>query len=323
MSDRPELAVAAAITASDTASPVIDARVAAFIDPELSDEHIVDILIKERCPSFVKHWTWPMVRPVLYGMLGYKKARRWADEIKQLKTGADCFAYLDKALDLSVTTRGLQHVPAKGRSVLVSNHPTGLADGSIALAALTQVRRDIEIMANADACRVNMRFADVIIPVEWVQDKRNVAKTRETLRRAAATFAAERMLVVFPSGALAQWVEGRLVDKPWHQTAVSLARKNRAPVTPLHIKAQNSWLYYRLCDLNKELRDITLFHELLNKQGDRFELTFGPQIPWEHLTGDPAAVTDHLRAYVEDILPNDPDRPYEPLKGAAADAKGD
>ena len=53
--------------------------------------------------------------------------------------------------------------------------------------------------------------------------------------------------------------------------------------------------------------------ELLNKQGDRFNLTFGPQIPWEHLTGDPQAVTDHLRAYVEDILPNDPEKPFEPL----------
>jgi putative hemolysin len=301
---------------AETVEISVEDRLSAFIDPETSGDHIVDILIAERCPSFVKHWTWPAVRPVLYQMLGYRKARRWADEIKQLKTGAECFAYLDRALDLSVTTQGLEHVPGAGRSVVVSNHPTGLADGSIALAALTQVRKDIEIMANADACRVNIRFADVIIPVEWVHDKRTIAKTRETLRRAAATFAAERMLVIFPSGALAHWQDGRLVDKPWHQTAVSLARKNKAPVTPLHIEARNSWLYYRLCDLNKELRDITLFHELLNKQGDRFNLTFGKPIPWEHLVGESQAVTDHLRAYVEDILPKDPERPYEPLKSA-------
>jgi putative hemolysin len=297
----------------------IDERVAAFIDAETRDGHIVDILIEERCPSFVKHWTWPLVRPVLYQLLGYRKARRWADEIKQLKSGAECFAYLDRALDLSVSTKGLQNVPRTGRSVVVSNHPTGLADGSIALAALMPIRQDIEILANADACRVNLRFADVIIPVEWVQDKRTIAKTRETLRRASAAFGAERMVMIFPSGALAQWVEGRLVDKPWHQTAVSLARKNKAPVTPLHIEARNSWLYYRLCDLNKELRDITLFHELLNKQGDKFNLTFGPQIPSEHLVGDPQAVTEKLREYVEDVLPNDPERPFEPVK--ASDTK--
>jgi hypothetical protein len=36
------------------------------------------------------------------------------------------------------------------------------------------------------------------------------------------------------------------------------------------------------------------------------------------LQGDAQAVTDHLRDYVENVLPNDPERPFEPLK---ADAK--
>lgn len=301
-------------------APAADPRLAAFLDAEIRDGHIVDILIEERCPSFVKHWSWPAIRPVLYAMLGYGKAVRWADDIQKLPSGEACFAYLDRALALDAHVRGAEKVPATGRAVVISNHPTGLADGSIALAGLTPIRTDIEIFANADACRINPAFADVIVPVEWVADKRTPAKTRETLRRASAAFAGERMLMIFPSGRLAHYVDGRLVDKDWYPTAVTLARKNKAPVTPLHIRAKNSWLYYRLCDLNKELRDITLFHELLNKQGDRFELTFGPQIPWEHLVGEPQAVTDHLRRYVEDVLPNDPARPFEPLPGQAKSA---
>ncbi|MDZ4762599.1 MAG: 1-acyl-sn-glycerol-3-phosphate acyltransferase [Alphaproteobacteria bacterium] len=290
-----------------------DARLAAFIGPETHTGHIVDILIEERCPSFVRHWTWPVVKPVLYALLGYRKARRWADDIKALPSGQACFAYLDKALELNVRVTGADRVPRTGRAVTICNHPTGLADGSAVLAAMTPLRTDIEILANADACRVNPKFADVIIPVEWVADKRTPAKTRETLRRASAAFAAERMLLIFPSGRLAHYVDGRLVDKGWYPTAVSLARKNKAPVTPLHLTAKNSWLYYRLVDLNGELRDITLFHELLNKQGDVFELTFGPQIPHEHLNGDPQAVADHLRDYVENVLPNDPEKPFEAL----------
>lgn len=293
-----------------------DRGLAAFIDPETRPGHIVDIMIEERCPTWVRHWSWPVVRPVLYSMLGYRKALRWADEIKKLPSGEACFAYLDKALDLRVTATGLERVPRTGRAVIVSNHPTGLADGSIALAALKPIRTDIEIMANADACRVNPKFAEVIIPVEWVQDKRTIAKTKETLRRASATFAAERLLMIFPSGALAQMRDGKLTDEPWLPTAVTLARKNKAPLTPLHINGRNSALYYRFCNINRELRDITLFHELLNKQGDKFHLTFGKQIPWEHLAGDPQAVTDHIRTYVENVLPNDPEKPFEPLKTA-------
>lgn len=292
-----------------------DSGLAAFIDAETRDGHIVDIMIEERCPTWVSHWSWPVVRPALYGLLGYRKAIRWADAIKQIATGTECFAYLDRVLDLSVTSTGLEKIPRTGRTVIVANHPTGLADGSIVLAALKPIRTDIEIMANADACRINPRFADIIIPVEWVQEKRSMPKTRETLRRTSAAFANERALLIFPSGALAQMRKGKLVDEPWHQTAVTLARKNKAPVTPLHVGGRNSWLYYTFCGINRELRDITLFRELLNKQGDKFHLTFGPQIPWEHLNGDPQAVTDRLRAYVETSLPNDPEKPFEPLPG--------
>ena len=297
---------------ADQPEAIVDPRLAAFLNPETRTDHIVDILIEERCPSFVHHLSWPAVKPIIYAMLDYKKAVRWADELKPLTSGQACFAYLDTALGLDVKVLGVERIPRSGRSVVISNHPTGLADGSAVLAALQPVRQDIEILANADACRVNRHFADMIIPVEWVADKRTPAKTRETLRRAAAAFAAERMLVIFPSGRLAHHVEGRLVDKDWFPTAVSLARKNKAPVTPLHMRAKNSWLFYTLVKVNGELRDITLFHELMNKQGDRFELTFGPQIPWEHMMGDAQAITDQLRNYVENILPGDPERPFEP-----------
>ncbi|MEZ5937856.1 MAG: 1-acyl-sn-glycerol-3-phosphate acyltransferase [Hyphomonadaceae bacterium] len=269
------------------------------------------MLIEERCPSFVAHWTWPAVKPALHMALGYGKAVRWADDIKRLPDGQACFRYLYEALSLDVQASGLERVPAAGRAVVISNHPTGLADGPAVLSALERVRRDFEVFANADACRVNPRFSDIIIPVEWVEEKRSPAKTRETLRRAGQAFAAERLLVIFPSGRLAHEVEGKLVDKDWFPTAVSLARKNKAPVTPLHVKARNSWLFYRVSEISKELKDITLFHELMNKQGDRFDLIFGPPIAPEKLAGDPQAVTDRLRAYVQDVLPNDPDRPFE------------
>lgn len=302
----------AASSVNGAREAAIDERLRAFIGTESSDAHIVDILINERCPSFVSHWSWPLVRPVVRQALGYRKALRWADDIAALPSGQACFEYLDRALELNVSVRGGDRIPSSGRAVVIANHPTGLADGPAVLSALRAVRDDVEVMANADACRVNQSFADIIVPVEWVKDKRTPAKTRETLRRTSASLAAEKLMLIFPSGALAQMVDGRLVDRPWHSTAVSLARKNRAPVTPLHVRSRNSRLYYALCNIHKELRDITLFHELLNKQGTSFELTFGPQIPWEHMTGDPDAVTDRLRDYVENSLPNDPERPFEP-----------
>ncbi len=288
----------------------IDPRIAAFVPEERSDDHIVDVLIKERCPSYVEHWTWPVLRPALYQALGYRKAVRWADDIMRLPDGASCFGYLEKALKLDVRASGLEHVPAQGRAVVISNHPTGLADGPATLSTLNRVREDIEVFANADACRVNPAFADIVIPVEWVREKRSPAKTRETLRRAAAAFAAERLLLIFPSGRLALKEKGQLVERDWFATAVSLARKNKAPVTPLNVQASNSNLFYFFAKISRELKDITLFHELLNKQGDVFELIFGPPIQPEELAGDAQEVTDRLREYVTEVLPKDPERKF-------------
>jgi putative hemolysin len=182
------------------------------------------------------------------------------------------------------------------------------------LAALKPVRTDVEIMANADACRINPKFADVIIPVEWVQDKRTIAKTKETLRRAAATFAAERLLMIFPSGALAQMRDGKLVDEPWLPTAVTLARKNKAPLTPLHINGRNSALYYRFCNINRELRDITLFHELLNKQGDKFHLTFGQADPVGASRRRSAGGDRTMSRLCREHPAERPRKPFEPLR---------
>lgn len=96
-------------------SPVADVGLSAFIDPEMGDGHIVDILIEERCPTWVTHWSWPAVRPILFQLLGYRKALRWADDIRQINSGAACFAYLDRVLGLKVTAAALKKSRAPAR----------------------------------------------------------------------------------------------------------------------------------------------------------------------------------------------------------------
>ena len=264
---------------------------------EKSDLHIVDELIQERCPSFVGHWSWPMVRRLLYTLLGYNNARAMADHLMTLN-GEQSFDYLSEKLDMRVTSDGIENLPREGRVIVAANHPTGLADGIAVWDALRTVRKDIVVFANADAVRVNPRFTDVVIPVEWLMDKRSPAKTRETLRRAADAFAQEKCVVIFPSGKLARMVDGALWEQPWFTTVVGLARKQKTPICPLNVKARNSRLFYFFSKVNGELRDITLFHELLNKRRSRFDLTFGPLIQPDALAGPGQDVTDALKEFV-------------------------
>ena len=276
---------------------------------QLKASHIVDELIAERCPSFVNHWSWLAVRPVLYQTLKYRHAVEMTDEI-QRRSGGEAFDFLSEQLQVEVSLKFADRLPKQGRVILAINHPTGLADGVAIWSAIKPIRPDIEILANADALRVSERLADVIIPVEWVVEKRTAAKTKETLRRARSAFEQEKCVIIFPSGKLAGRENGRLVERPWMPTVVSLARKQNCPVVPIHMNAENSWLYYWLSNVNNELRDITLFHELLNKRGALFDLTIGPLIPPEDLRGDTQEVTDRLMRYVSYDLQSEPNRPF-------------
>ena len=293
------------------ALPAASTHAAFLAELEASDDHIVDRLIKERCPSFVDHWTWPVVRPLLYTLLGYDHACRTTEYLQTLN-GGDSFDHLTGQLSVDLTLNAIERMPKEGRLVVAANHPTGLADGVAVWDALRRVRRDIVFFANADALRVNPGFSDVLIPVEWVMDKRSPAKTRETLRLAKEAFADEKCVVIFPSGKLAKKVEGVLTEHEWMPTVVSLARKHKAPVQPLNLDAANSWLYYFFSKMNGELRDITLFHELLNKKGSPFKMTFGPIITPDRLEGDANALTLALREYVSTELSAGPETPFRP-----------
>lgn len=274
--------------------------------------HIVDELIYERAPRLVQSGLWPIARPVLYGILGYGKAVAMADAIRPL-SGADALDYVSKLLALEVVARGLDHLPQTGRCVVICNHPTGIADGLAVGDAILRRRQDAIFFANADALRVNARFAESLIPVEWVETKRTREKTRATLQAAKAAFEAERCVVLFPAGRLARRdKEGRLTDPPWAPTAVSLAQKYAAPIVPVHVAGPNAFWFHLFDRFSRELRDITLFHELLNKAGKRYDLTVGPAIDAAKMDVETNALSEALKTYIERQLQGRPDLAFAP-----------
>lgn len=273
-------------------------------------DHIVDVLIAERAPKLSSGPAWPLLRPLLYALLDYGKARRMADAIAPLP-GRAALDHISDLLALKVAATGLERAPTAGRLVVICNHPTGIADGIAVFDALKQVRPDICFYANADAHRVSPRFGEVLVPVEWVEAKRTREKTRLTLQLTKEAMDAERCLVIFPAGRLARrQADGSLCDPTWMSSAISIARKYEAPVLPMHVAGPWSTLFHLFHGRSDELRDITLFHELLNKQGRAFALTAGPGIAPGALEGHAVAVTERLKAYVERGLPADPGRPF-------------
>ena len=261
--------------------------------------HIVDELIAERATKLIAHQRlFSAIKPALYKALLYKTAVRLADDIGVL-SGRDAFDRVAQDMKPSLHIKGIENLPATGPCILISNHPTGLADGIAVNQAIKEKRPGHVFLANADAKRVIPYCEDLIIPVEWVKSKRTIGKTRETLSRTRHAFNEGRCVVIFPSGKLAYMTWRGLKDKPWESSAAMLAKKYNVPIIPLHMRARNSLLYYLFEKTNGELRDITLFRELLNKKGHKFKLTFGPAIRPETIPKNADKAIRTVREIVE------------------------
>ena len=119
--------------------------------------HIVDVLIEERAPNLAASAAWPLIRPALYAILGYRKARRMAEAIAPLP-GRAALDYASNLLSLKVEARGLERLPASGRLILIANHHTGIADGVALYDVVKTLRPDVVFYANADAHRIAPGF---------------------------------------------------------------------------------------------------------------------------------------------------------------------
>ena len=264
-----------------------------------TERHIVDVLIEERAVNLMRHPTiWRVVKALSYGILGYDRAVQMADTIAPL-SGEGTFEYMSNLLQLKFNVDGLQYIPKTGAAIVTPNHPAGIADGIAVWDAIKHIRQDTIFVANRDAIRVSPGLGDIIIPVEWRDEFRTPKRNRETLKAIQLAIKDERLIVIFPSGKLALPSFTGLVEQPWQITALQLAQKYTLEVVPIHIKGHNTLFFYVVSLLHNELRDMSLFRELVSKSGQKYRLTIGKPF---RVNGNVAETTKNLQRFVLDDL---------------------
>ena len=235
----------------------------------------LDPLIAERAPWLHSRGVLPAIaRAVMMPLLRYPRTLDLGAEFRDLPVD-EIMRRMARLILRDVRVEGLEHLPASGPALIVSNHPTGIADGIVLHALISQLRNDLFIYANHDMIRVLPQTADLIAGVEWRVEKRSHAKTKATMDYTRAALEAGRIGLIFPSGRLAHRRGLRLHERPWMASAAMIARKFRVPVIPLRIRARNSALFYLLDALHPTLRDVTLFNEVLNKHRQTYRVTIG------------------------------------------------
>jgi len=237
-----------------------------------------DPLIAERAPWLFEDRFYAIpARAVLMSMLGYRRSLALAELYRDWPVER-IMHHLAGLLARNVKVSGLENIPRQGPALIVSNHPTGIADGIILHSLIWPLRPDLFIYTNSDILRLLPQFDRLIVPVEWRLEKRSMAKTRATMALTKAALEAGRLGVIFPSGRLAKRRGLHLHERPWMTSAAMLARRYSLPVIPLKIQARNSALFYLFDLIHPSLRDITLFHETLNKDRQPYRIAVGEPI---------------------------------------------
>lgn len=193
----------------------------------------------------------------------------------------DAFSFIEAVLDyfhvdIALKKNELERIPSYGRVVIVANHPLGALDAMALLYLIGDIRKDIQIVANAFLSRFD-NLEELIIPVDNIHGK----MTKETVERIHKALDAEKAVVVFPAGEVSRIRPGGVKDGAWKSGFYKIARKHEAPILPIYIEAKNSKSFYFLSMLHRTLGTVILPHEMFKSQGKEIAFTVGNPIPYE------------------------------------------
>jgi len=181
--------------------------------------------------------------------------------------------HLDVRCELS--ERDLEQIPTSGPLVIVANHPLGALDGLALLAAVSQVRRDVKIVANRMLMMLEP-INNLMLPVDNMGNR----TSREQLTRMQQHLDNQGALIIFPAGEVSRLSSRGVRDNQWHHSFLRLAARARAPIVPAHVVGRNSLAFYAAAKIASPLALLMLVREMFHQRGSRIKLHIGEQIPF-------------------------------------------
>jgi len=164
----------------------------------------------------------------------------------------------------------LRRIPASGRLLIVANHPSGALDALALLDAVSQVRRDVKIVAN-DLLSALEPLSGLLLPIRIVGGRagaQSLGAVEQALRE-------ECCVIVFPAGEVARLGLRGVTDGRWRRGFLRFARATDTPVLPVRIEARNSALFYGASVLFRPAGTALLAREMFARRARRIALRIG------------------------------------------------
>ncbi|MDQ1266332.1 MAG: hypothetical protein QG635_1484, partial [Bacteroidota bacterium] len=192
------------------------------------------------------------------------------------KTGLEfideIFDYLDFSYNISDKDR--RRIPSEGKLLIASNHPLGALDGLALLKSITEIRKDVKILANDVILNIE-QISEFMIPVNIFKSN----KKRDSLLHIEKAMTEEQALIIFPAGEVSRLGINGIKDGRWQKSIVKLSVKYNAPILPVYINARNSYLFYLVSMLIKKYSFLLLPREMFKKSGVSIKIKIGDMIP--------------------------------------------
>lgn len=243
----------------------------------------VQAFLEERYPDFVKRHK--RIANNLARFLGFLFYESRFQQFERDYPDLEGFDFVDAVLnyfDFKLRTREneRQRIPAKGRVVIVANHPIGSLDGLALLKLVREVRPDVRVMANEVLSTLKPLEA-LLLPVNNMGG--NTARTN--LKNIKAHLDDDGALIVFPAGEVSRLGATGIKDGEWHSGFVKIAKSTKSPVLPIFVAGRNSLFFYSISFLAKPLSTLWLVREMFKQSHNVVDARVGSLVPYAHYSG--------------------------------------
>lgn len=212
---------------------------------------------------------------LLRRLLHEREMHEFSDKYPHLR-GLD---FVEQVLDyfkISYSVRDVEkeHIPSTGRLVIIANHPIGSLDALALIKLVSEVRKDIKVIANQLLMALTP-LHPLLLPVNNMQG----GTPKEHIHNIQQYLSQEGVVIVFPAGEVSRLRPQGIRDTKWQSGFLRIAKQNKAPILPVFIDAKNSTLFYSLSMLYKPLASMLLVTEMFKQQRKHLPMRIGELIP--------------------------------------------
>lgn len=184
----------------------------------------------------------------------------------------------------SISQRERNNIPSQGRVIIIANHPIGSLDGLALVRLVSEVRKDVKIIAN-DMLMAFEPLHDLLLPL----DNMTRAAYKQSYKNILQALNNDEAIIIFPAGEVSRASPTGIKDGKWQAGFLHFARKTKAPLLPIFVSAKNSMLFYSASMIFKPLATALLAHEMFNKRSAEIKFRVGELIPHHALESDQLA----------------------------------